>query len=778
MPSTKEAMIIPLPKQGKPPNNAESYRPISLLPCLAKTMEKMVAARLEYELEMKEKLRCTQGGFRKRFSTLHQISILESKIKTALCTKQICITVFFDLTQAYDKVWRMGLLYKLVQMGIRGHMLGWLREYLSDRKFSVFYEGENSEYREANSGLPQGSALSPLLFNVMTADMPKLHGVTSIEYADDFAFCVSGRDLKQTNEKMQDAVNQLYEWTRRWGLEINHNKTKAMMFTLKKVSKPSLLLNDSEIAFVNDHKYLGMTLDAPKLNWKSHIDKLKSRCIPRMNILSAVSHYAWGADRRTLYSLYKALVRSTLDYGSIFYDTASDGNLKKLDAIQNKCLRIITGARKTSPIAALEAEANIPPLRMHRKSLLIKFHCGVSELPEWDLHDEIFKQPLNQTVNRRTNGPNLPLHARIKQVYRQLSMKPILPTPAGILSPCPPWVDLEKYFIEDFMSLNKSMANEEAVNQIFQDVAETRYHKFLEIYTDGSKFVKPDSTTAAYVVEDLEIEKSWLLPGYMSILDAELYAINKAIEQVCQIHSCLSEYRGAVIYTDSLSVIKLLQNRSPPSNRHTVFNIQNTLLQIIRFLRLELKVQWIPGHMDIKGNERVDLMAKAAHNLEVSTWNKKTTRVIMREMKNELAKMWENKWKENADILNKGKHLTQIRESLGYWEWAENKSRRIETAMARLRLGHVGLNKHLHRFNMALSEDCVCGEVETVSHYLLECPLYEQLRAAMRIKLLPHNVECNLKNLLGGGNFSSSTQNTIVRVVALYLQGTGRLNQL
>jgi len=372
----REAMVVPVLKQGKPSNDSASYRPISLLPCLAKTMEKLVVSRLEYVLETGKKFRSSQGGFRKKLSTLDQISLLETEIKTSLCTKQICITVFFDLTQAYDKVWHAGVLYKLVKLGIRGHMLGWIREYLAGRSFSVFYEGESSVRRKATCGLPQGSSLSPLLFNVMTSDLPSFQGVTTMEYADDFAFCIQGRNLQDITRIMQEAVDEFYEWTKKWGLEINQAKTKCMMFTLKKLEEPTLKLNNYKIEFVKKYRYLGMILDAPKLNWRNHVDNLRNRCMGRMNILSSVSHHKWGADRKTLSSLYIALIRSTLDYGSIFYGSANKGDLKKLDAIQNRCLRIIAGARKTSPIMSLEAETNIPPLEIHRKKLLLKFHCS------------------------------------------------------------------------------------------------------------------------------------------------------------------------------------------------------------------------------------------------------------------------------------------------------------------------------------------------------------------------------------------------------------------
>jgi len=262
------------------------------------------------------------------------------------------------------------------------------------------------------------------------------------------------------------------------------------------------------------------------------------------------------------------------------------------------------------------------------------------------------------------------------------------------------------------------------------------------------------------------------------ILDAELFAIQMAVEHIMQMYVCIKNYRGVVIYTDSQSVIRLLKNRSPHTNRNTVFRVQQSLYQVSKYLNFDLKLQWIPGHMNIQGNEMVDMIAKAAHNLDTTTWCQKSKQIKMTEVKEKLNKLWERAWRDSVDVHNKGQHLAIIRSSLGYWPWTEHLNRRLETAMARLRLGHVGLNKHLFRFNMVPSDQCVCGEVETVQHFLLECPLYEQLRAAMRIKLLMQKVECNLKNLLGGGIYDVDTQESIQKIVYLYLQGTGKLNQL
>ena len=169
----KNAIICPIAKPGKPPMSPSSYRPISLLPCFMKVMEKMVCNRLSFVLEHNYAFSETQGGFRRRLSTLEQIARLENVIRHSLCDRKYCIAIFFDLSSAYDCVWHTGLLYHLAQNGIKGNILAWLQEFLRDRSYKVYFEGEFSESRKMSSGVPQGSILSPMLFNLMLSSIPR-----------------------------------------------------------------------------------------------------------------------------------------------------------------------------------------------------------------------------------------------------------------------------------------------------------------------------------------------------------------------------------------------------------------------------------------------------------------------------------------------------------------------------------------------------------------------------------------------------------------------------
>jgi hypothetical protein len=140
--------------------------------------------------------------------------------------------------------------------------------------------------------------------------------------------------------------------------------------------------------------------------------------------------------------------------------------------------------------------------------------------------------------------------------------------------------------------------------------------------------------------------------------------------------------------------------------------------------------------------------------------------------------MWQRVWRNSVLYHNKGKFLTNIKECVAYWPWASNKIRVIETVMSRLRLGHAGVKQHLLRFNISNDDKCECRQVETITHFLLECPIYSIIRRNMKTDLTKLGVTINLKNILGGGNYSCSIQQEIIEIIGNYLFQTGRIYEI
>jgi len=224
----KTALIIPIPKPNKALTSTNSYRPISLLSCVAKLMERLVNRQLNFFLEQNHSFRTSQGGFRPRLSAIDQVTRLDTAIRDSLRSKSILVVVFCDFSNAFDTVWHNGLLYKLSRCRVQGRMLRWLRDYLTGRYFKVFFEGEYSALHGIKAGVPQGAILSPTLFNVVMSDIPSVPGVRCAEYADDIAFFSSDADIAQATARVQTQLTAFYTWSQQWGLKLNLLKTKCV----------------------------------------------------------------------------------------------------------------------------------------------------------------------------------------------------------------------------------------------------------------------------------------------------------------------------------------------------------------------------------------------------------------------------------------------------------------------------------------------------------------------------------------------------------------------
>ena len=296
------------------------------------------------------------------------------------------VTVFFDLKNAFDSVSHQHLLFKLAKVGIKGKMLKWIKEYLFERTYQIMIGDEKSDVRELKRGVPQGSNLSPILFNIMMADIPHSEDIHIMEYADDIAISIIANTVEEASNRAKAAIETLENWAKESELSFNPSKTKAMVFTKKMIMKdplngkqilPTLKVKGEEIEWTQEFRYLGVILDGPTLTWKNHIKNISKVCHERLNIFRALTGTSWGADRNLIITMYNAYIRSKITYGIIAVASASNTNLKILERIQNMALRIAIGARRTSPIAALEAEAGILPIRDHLKEISSRYYYKV-----------------------------------------------------------------------------------------------------------------------------------------------------------------------------------------------------------------------------------------------------------------------------------------------------------------------------------------------------------------------------------------------------------------
>ena len=378
------ATIVPIPKPGKDHAEPTNYRPIALTSCICKTQEKMINTRLVWYLEFNNLLSPVQSGFRSERSTNDNLVRLETFIRDAFVKKEHVVSVFFDLEKAYDTTWKYGILHDLHEFGVKGRLANFLESFLANRSIQVRVGSTLSDTFGLSQGVPQGSILSTTLFNIkinsiMNCLDPKTDGSL---YVDDFCMCYRSSSMRTIERHLQQCINRIGNWALKNGFKFSKSKTQCVHFCqLRKIhDDPEPYLYGSLIPVVDDFKFLGLIFDR-NLSFIPHIKYLKAKCLKALNLLKILSHTNWGADRTVLLELYRSLIRSKLDYGSIVYGSARKSYLLELDTIHHQGLRLALGAFRTSAVESLYVEAEELSLYLRREKLAQQYAIRLAANP-------------------------------------------------------------------------------------------------------------------------------------------------------------------------------------------------------------------------------------------------------------------------------------------------------------------------------------------------------------------------------------------------------------
>jgi len=338
----KIACVIPLYKAGDD-QEVSNYRPVSLLPQFSKLLEKLYNKRLICFLKAKSILYVRQYGFRDNMSTSMAVFELTEAITSAIDNHESTIGVFIDLKKAFDTIDHSLLLKKLFHYGIRGIAHDWLESYLTDRSQYVNFNGTKSNCKNIICGVPQGSILGPTLFILYVNDMCNVSNLLKcILFADDTNLFYSGTDIDEMCTIVSGELDKLKIWFFVNKLSLNVKKTNFMLFSSKRQKNDlRIAIDNYTIERVDVTKFLGVYID-DKLNWHEHIAHVKRKISISLSVLHKVKHIV---NKSALYSLYCTIILPHLMYCSEVWGNNYWENLKMLNVLQKKAIRIIDNCK-------------------------------------------------------------------------------------------------------------------------------------------------------------------------------------------------------------------------------------------------------------------------------------------------------------------------------------------------------------------------------------------------------------------------------------------------
>ena len=350
-----DCKMAALPKPFKNHALLKGYRLITMANVWIKLCEKVAARRIMLDLEQRGCLPATLGGARPGRSTTVNVEAVTHHLAQAMQQSKCGALAAYDLEDAYNRV-DIGLLTKkLTDLGISDKLTRWTVALIGKRKCQLRYGSWKSDLYTVSSGLPQGSPLSAVLFNVYTQDLiRKLQqtGTTTYSFVDDIIVEAIADSVEQVTAKQQQASAELGQWVQDNRQSIQSDKSQWMIISRAHIDRPlyKLTFQGKEVPQVELLICLGVAIDK-QMTMAKHLDHLRGKAAKSLPLLRYAANQ--NVTQKSLLSLMKATVDSRMQYGLHLASATAVTAQAKLQQVQNEAVRIVTGAAKPTAVDSL-----------------------------------------------------------------------------------------------------------------------------------------------------------------------------------------------------------------------------------------------------------------------------------------------------------------------------------------------------------------------------------------------------------------------------------------
>jgi len=622
----KQAIGVILKKPSKPDySQPKAYRVISLLSCLGKVPERILAKRLNYLAETTNLLHKSQIGGRLSKSAIDTALLIQTEVEQNKANKLKTSTLFLDVKGAFDHVSKNRLLETLQSLKLPLSLLFWIKSFMEDRVLRLSFDNQSEEFSAIDTGIPQGSPVSPILFLIYIRDLFKSKLVKWYSYMDDISMTAASKSYKKNIVILEREARKLVLLGDKNLIQFDISKTELIHFHNSKL-EPSLTMPDKSIVEPKRLvKWLGIHFDN-KLRFKEHIGirtSLAKQSFYRLNRLANISR---GLSPFALRQLYLACVTSVSDYGSIlWWGKENQSQVRPLQAIQNLASRRILGVFKSAPIIPMELEAALlaPIVRLNhsRRRYALRILKLSKTHPVREEFEKIRQRDLDsdsdlylESDSEPGSEPREPLQAsQIERIYRSIASLVELDSLETIRSfHFPPWEREAPYTV----TISKKPKEEESKLHI-QYLRSICSKNVRTIYTDGSQTLEGKGIGIGLAVFDHRVPYIPEVPVYSEsrnigpnsiVYNGELGGITRALEYATTMAEQGVKFK--VCSDNQAGLLRLRTLSDNPGQDNQIRAIKAT--KAIRAKGAEVELIWVPGHCDIPGNELADKLAKEA----------------------------------------------------------------------------------------------------------------------------------------------------------------------
>ena len=342
----KQAKICAIFKKGNK-KVAANYRPVSLTAIICKLMESLIRNHIIKFMQDNKLFSSKQYGFISGRSTSLQLLTMLEEWTKALDEGLSVDCIYMDYRKAFDTVPHKRLLGKLKSYGFTDQIIGWITSFLIGRIQKVTINNQDSKWSSVDSGIPQGLVLGPILFVIYINDLPDIVDSQIYLFADDTKIFRAITN-KKDQEILQKDLNTMNNWSDTWLLRFHADKCKHMNinrnFTNREQTTHDYKLNDTILQTVEEEKDIGVTIDN-QLKFDRHI----SEKIAKADSMAALIRRTFEhLNNETFVPLYKALVRSQLDYAHSVWAPYKIEHIEEIEKVQRRATKRLPGMSSLS----------------------------------------------------------------------------------------------------------------------------------------------------------------------------------------------------------------------------------------------------------------------------------------------------------------------------------------------------------------------------------------------------------------------------------------------